>query len=48
LPHEFDRKAYLAAAKTLNIPNKTAEKQIERYLNLNQIERISHDLYRKR
>jgi hypothetical protein len=48
LPPEFDRKAYLAAAKLLNIPDKTAEKQVERYLQGNLIERISHDVYRKR
>jgi hypothetical protein len=48
LPPEFDRKAYLAAAKSLNIPDKTAEKQIERYLNSNQIERIAHGIYRKK
>ena len=48
LNQEFDRKAYLVCAKSLNIPEKTAEKQIERYLRSNQIERISHGVYRKR
>ncbi|MDR1729106.1 MAG: DUF3987 domain-containing protein [Prevotellaceae bacterium] len=48
LPQEFDRKKYLEVAKTLNIPNKTAEKQVERYLQNNLIERISHGVYRKR
>jgi len=47
LPQEFDRKKYLEIAKTLNIPDKTAEKQIERYLQSNLIERISHGNYRK-
>ena len=48
LPSEFDRKKYLETAKMLNIPDKTAEKQIERYLNSNLIERITHGVYRKR
>jgi len=48
LPSEFDRKKYLETAKTLNIPDKTAEKQIERYLQSNLIERISHGIYKKR
>jgi hypothetical protein len=48
LPHEFDRKTYLTAAKTLNIPDKTAEKQIERYLQGGLIERVAHGVYRKR
>jgi hypothetical protein len=45
---KFDRKAYLVAAKSLNIPDKTTEKQVERYLNANLIESISHGVYRKR
>ena len=32
LPQEFDRKKYLEIAKTLNIPDQTVKKQIERYL----------------
>jgi len=48
LPQEFDRKKYLETANQLNIPNKTAEKQVERYLQTNQIERIAHDIYKKR
>ncbi len=48
LPQEFDRKKYLEVAKTLNIPDKTAEKQIERYLNSNLIERIGHGIYKRR
>jgi hypothetical protein len=48
LPPDFDRKTYLAVAKTLQIPDKTAEKQIERYLNLHQIERVAHGNYRKK
>jgi hypothetical protein len=38
----------LAAAKLLNILDKTAEKQVERYLNAKLIERILHGVYRKR
>jgi len=48
LPQEFDRKKYLEIANQLNIPNKTAEKQVERYLQTNLIERIAHGSYRKR
>jgi hypothetical protein len=48
LPQEFDRKKYLEIAKQLNIPDKTAEKQIERYLQTNLIERIGHGIYKKR
>ncbi|MDR1458704.1 MAG: DUF3987 domain-containing protein [Bacteroidales bacterium] len=48
LPQDFDRKTYLAVAKSLNIPDKTAEKQIERYLNSDKIERIVHGSYRKK
>jgi len=48
LPQEFDRKKYLEIAQQLNIPDKTAEKQIERYLNGNLIERIVHGTYRKK
>jgi integrase len=47
LPQEFDRKKYLETAQTLNIPNKTAEKQIEKYLQTNLIERIAHGIYQK-
>ena len=47
LPQEFDRKKYLEIANSLNIPAKTAEKQIERYLKDNLIERIAHGIYRK-
>jgi len=48
LPQEFDRKAYLAAAKSLNTHDKTAEKQIESYLQGSLIERIAHGVYRKK
>ncbi|MDR1631675.1 MAG: DUF3987 domain-containing protein [Dysgonamonadaceae bacterium] len=48
LPPEFDRKKYLEIAKTLNIPDKTAEKQIEKYLQSHLIERITHGNYRKK
>ena len=47
LPQDFDRKKYLEAAKSLNIPDKTAEKQIERYLQTNLIQRIAHGIYKK-
>jgi len=39
---------YLEIAKTLNIPDKTADKQMEKYLQTNRIERISHGNYQKR
>jgi hypothetical protein len=48
LPPEFDRKKYLEIAKSLNIPDKTAEKQIEKYLQSNLIERIAHGNYKKK
>jgi hypothetical protein len=48
LPPEFDRKKYLEVAKTLDIPDKTAEKQVEKYLQSNFIKRIAHGVYRKR
>ena len=48
LPQNFDRKTYLSVAKSLNIPDKTAEKQIEKYLNNNLIERIAHGNYQKK
>ena len=48
LPQEFDRKKYLEIAKTLNIPDKTAEKQVERYLQNNLVERVGHGIYKKR
>ena len=48
LPQEFDRRKYLEIAQSMNIPAKTAEKQIERYLKDNLIERIAHGIYRKR
>jgi len=48
LPPEFSRKDYVATAQNLNIPIKTAERHIEKYLQNDVIERISHGNYRKR
>jgi predicted transcriptional regulator len=48
LPPEFSRQDYLTIAKNLNIPDKTAQRHIEKYLQTNLIERISHGNYRKR
>ncbi|MFV0390975.1 MAG: DUF3987 domain-containing protein [Paludibacteraceae bacterium] len=47
LPNEFDRQTYLAVAKNLNIPDKTAEKQITRFINAGLLVRQSHGRYCK-
>ena len=47
LPGEFDRQIYLAVAKNLNIPDKTAEKQITRFINAGLLVRQSHGSYSK-
>ncbi len=47
LPAEFDRQTYLAIAKNLNIPDKTAEKQITRFINAGLLVRQSHGSYSK-
>jgi len=48
LPPQFDRPTYLEIATQLQIPDKTAEKQIERYLSANLLERIARGIFRKR
>jgi hypothetical protein len=47
LPAEFDRPTYLAVAKNLNIPDKTAEKQISRFVDAGLLKRPSHGKYCK-
>lgn len=47
LPTEFDRQTYLAVAKNLNIPDKTAEKQITRFVNAGLLVRKAHGSYSK-
>jgi hypothetical protein len=47
LPAEFDRQTYLAVAKNLNIPEKTAEKQISRFVDAGLLKRPSHGKYCK-
>ena len=47
LPAEFDRQTYLAVAKNLNIPDKTAEKQISRFVDAGLLNRPSHGKYCK-
>ncbi|MDD3152712.1 MAG: DUF3987 domain-containing protein [Bacteroidales bacterium] len=46
LPPEFSRKDYLATAKKLNIPDKTAEKHIARFVQNGLISHFAHDKYR--
>ena len=47
LPAEFDRQTYLSVAKNLNIPDKTAEKQISRFVDAGLLNRPSHGKYCK-
>jgi len=47
LPPEFSRQEYLAAAKSLNIPDKTAEKHIAKFAQSGLINHWAHDKYRK-
>lgn len=47
LPPEFSRQNYLAAAKRLNIPDKTAEKHIAKFTQSGLINHFAHDKYRK-
>ncbi len=47
LPAEFDRPTYLTVAKNLNIPDKTAEKQISRFVDAGLLKRPSHGKYCK-
>ena len=47
LPNVFDRQTYLAVAKNLNIPDKTAEKQISRFVDAGLLKHPSHGKYLK-
>ena len=47
LPTEFDRQTYLAVALKLNIPAKTAEKQIARFAKTGLIHHFAQNQYRK-
>lgn len=47
LPPEFTRRDYLAAAKRLNIPDKTAEKHIAKFVQSGLINHFAHDKYLK-
>lgn len=47
LPAEFNRQTYLVVAKKLNIPAKTAEKQIKHFVVNGLLNHFSHDCYRK-
>lgn len=47
LPPEFDRRTYLAIAERLNMPPKTAEKQITRLCEKGKLKHTSHGCYSK-
>ena len=47
LPAEFDRQTYLSVAQKLNIPPKTAEKQIARFAKTGLINHFAQNQYRK-
>lgn len=47
LPPEFDRRTYLAIAERLNMPAKTAEKQISRLCEKGKLKHSSHGCYSK-
>jgi len=47
LPPEFSRQDYLTVAKSLNIPDKTAEKHISKFVQSGLINHFAHDKYRK-
>jgi hypothetical protein len=47
LPPEFSRRDYLTTAQTLNIPDKTAEKHIAKFVQSSLINHFAHDKYRK-
>ena len=47
LPNEFDRNAYLAIAKQLGIPEKTADKHIGIFKGNGTIIHVAHNKYRK-
>jgi nitrogenase subunit NifH len=47
LPPQFSRQDYVNVAKTLDIPDKTAEKYIAKFKQNGFIDHISHGNYRK-
>ncbi|MDR1347427.1 MAG: DUF3987 domain-containing protein, partial [Prevotellaceae bacterium] len=47
LPPEFSRQDYLITAKRLQIPDKTAEKHIAKFVQSGLINHFAHDKYRK-
>ncbi len=47
LPAEFDRQTYLSVAEKLNIPAKTAEKQIARFAKTGLLNHYAQNQYRK-
>lgn len=47
LPAEFDRQTYLSVAQKLNIPPKTAEKQIARFAKTGLLNHYAQNQYRK-
>jgi hypothetical protein len=47
LPSEFNRQTYLATAQTQNIPPKTAEKMITKFVQTGLIKHLARDKYSK-
>ena len=47
LPPEFSRRDYIATAQSLNIPNKTAEKHIAKFVQSGLLNHFAHDKYKK-
>ena len=47
LPLQFDRNQYIETAKTLNIPESTADKQISRFMVTELLTRQAHGVYQK-
>jgi hypothetical protein len=47
LPPEFSRRDYLAIAQNLNIPPKTAEKHIAKFVQSGLLNHFAHDKYKK-
>jgi len=47
LPPEFSRRDHLTTAQSLNIPDKTAEKHIAKFVQSGLISHFAHDKYKK-
>jgi hypothetical protein len=47
LPPEFSRQDYLTTARSLNIPDKTAEKHIAKFTQNGLVSHFAHDKYKK-